>query len=353
MIFHFHGFHGSKVKGLVSPNYDGVLPLRNLLSIAVLFCFLCVSRGQGQSGCCRKLGRSLAPWKKPLFDPGWLLLHRFIAHRFVDSSIHRVVDSSMLVVGLSGWAGWLADWLAGRRIRLMSAGGMDWMYDVSWSSTLELGGARRIHMPNVCDVPRHTTAQKVNFQAELLTISLGGKWFMQTIPCSETKEPDKYKSDCRQLSNNRKGTTWSSTMVDAISWQWMEKHTPTLLVMGIDARNVDKAMYLGGTICKFAGRSSELSNRINKALVTCNELKTRWYKTNCTYKLQLQANDAIIAAQLAYRLCTVEMTPAMLRTLDAFRMRGFRWRSNTRNILEGLSKKSAIKSTSSWVKGPT
>ena len=36
---------------------------------------------------------------------------------------------------------------------------------------------------------------------------------------------------------------------------------------------VDKAMYLGGEINKDAGRLSELNNRINKTLVTCNKLK--------------------------------------------------------------------------------
>ena len=45
---------------------------------------------------------------------------------------------------------------------------------------------------------------------------------------------------------------------------------------------VDKAIYLGGEINQNAGRLSELNNRINKALVTCNKLKTFWSKTNCS-----------------------------------------------------------------------
>ena len=47
---------------------------------------------------------------------------------------------------------------------------------------------------------------------------------------------------------------------------------------------VDKAMYLGGEINNSAGRLSELDNRVAKALVTCNKLKTLWSKTTCSYE---------------------------------------------------------------------
>ena len=88
---------------------------------------------------------------------------------------------------------------------------------------------------------------------------------------------------------------------------------------------VDKAMYLGGEINKNAGRLSELNNRINKALVTCNKLKDCWSKTNCSYKWKLQVYNAIIVSQLTYGLSTVQLTPSMLNRLDAFQMRGFRY----------------------------
>ena len=88
---------------------------------------------------------------------------------------------------------------------------------------------------------------------------------------------------------------------------------------------VDKAMYLGGEINKDAGRLSELNNSINKALVTCNKLKTFWSKTNCSFKWKLQVYNAVIVSQLAYGLSTVQLTPSMLKRLDAFQMRGFRY----------------------------
>ena len=88
---------------------------------------------------------------------------------------------------------------------------------------------------------------------------------------------------------------------------------------------VDHAIYLGGEINKEAGRLSELNNRINKALITCNRLKTFWYNTNCSYKWKLQVYNAIIIAQLTYGLSTVHMTPAMLKRLDAFQMRELRY----------------------------
>ena len=90
-------------------------------------------------------------------------------------------------------------------------------------------------------------------------------------------------------------------------------------------KEVDQAPYLGGIICKDASRWQELDNRINKALVACNRLKTFWYKTNCSYEWKLQVYNAIIVSPLTYGLSTVQMTPAMLKRLDAFQMRGLRY----------------------------
>ena len=70
---------------------------------------------------------------------------------------------------------------------------------------------------------------------------------------------------------------------------------------------VDQAMYLGGEINKNAGPLSELNNRINKALVTCNKLKTFWSMTNCSYKWKLQVYNAIIVSQLTDGLSTVQL----------------------------------------------
>ena len=94
---------------------------------------------------------------------------------------------------------------------------------------------------------------------------------------------------------------------------------------GQKLKEVDQAPYLGGLICKDASRWRELNNRISKALVTCNRLKTFWYKTNCSYKWKLQVYNAVIVSQLTYGLSTVQMTPAMLKRLDAFQMRGLRY----------------------------
>ena len=59
-------------------------------------------------------------------------------------------------------------------------------------------------------------------------------------------------------------------------------------------KEVDQAPYLGG-ICNDASRWKELNNRITKALVTCNRLKTFWYKTKCSYKRKLQVYNATVS----------------------------------------------------------
>ena len=45
---------------------------------------------------------------------------------------------------------------------------------------------------------------------------------------------------------------------------------------GTPLKQVDKATYSGSEINNEAGRWSELNNRMNFALTTCNELKTFW-----------------------------------------------------------------------------
>ena len=74
-----------------------------------------------------------------------------------------------------------------------------------------------------------------------------------------------------------------------------------------------------------AGRWAELNARIGKALTTCSKLKKFWYKTSCTIKWKMQVYNAIIIAQLTYGLNTLQMTPAMLKRVDAFQMRGLRY----------------------------
>ena len=103
----------------------------------------------------------------------------------------------------------------------------------------------------------------------------------------------------------------------------MNGKTPIHFSDGTPMAEVEKATHLKGEINKNAGRLSELNNRINKALVTCNKLKTFWSKTNCSYKWKLQVYNAIIVSQLTYGLSTVQLTPSMLNRLDAFQMRGF------------------------------
>ena len=57
------------------------------------------------------------------------------------------------------------------------------------------------------------------------------------------------------------------------------------------------------------------------ALATCNQLKTFWYKTKCSYKCKLQVYNAVMVAQLTYGLSMVQPKPAMLHKMDAFQMR--------------------------------
>jgi hypothetical protein len=94
---------------------------------------------------------------------------------------------------------------------------------------------------------------------------------------------------------------------------------------GKPMKEVQQATYLGGEIANDAGRWNELNNRFCKALLTCNKLKTFWYKTNCSYKWKLQVYNAVIVSQLTYGLSTLQMTPSMLRRIDAFQMRGLRY----------------------------
>jgi len=94
---------------------------------------------------------------------------------------------------------------------------------------------------------------------------------------------------------------------------------------GMKLEEVENATYLGGNINNEAGRIEELTNRISKALVTCNKLKVFWHKTKCNYKWKLQVYNVIIVAQLTYGLNTLQLTPSLLARLDAFQMRGLRY----------------------------
>ena len=67
-------------------------------------------------------------------------------------------------------------------------------------------------------------------------------------------------------------------------------------------KEVSQAIYLGGILSNDASRWGELNNRIYNALVTCNGLKTVWYKTDRSDKWKLQVYNAIIVAQLIYGL---------------------------------------------------
>ena len=90
-------------------------------------------------------------------------------------------------------------------------------------------------------------------------------------------------------------------------------------------KEVSQATYLGGILSNDASKLGEQNNRITNALVTCNGLKTLWYETNCPYIWKSQVYNAIIVAQLTYRLSTVQLAPAMLSRLDASQMRGLRY----------------------------
>ena len=90
-------------------------------------------------------------------------------------------------------------------------------------------------------------------------------------------------------------------------------------------KQVDKATYLGSEISQDAGRWTELNNRMNIAWRTFNKLKTFWYKTDCSCKWKLQVYNAVIVAQITCGVNTVHLTPAMMKRLGAFQIRGCRY----------------------------
>ena len=94
---------------------------------------------------------------------------------------------------------------------------------------------------------------------------------------------------------------------------------------GRQLKQVGKATYLGSEITTGAGRWSELNNRMNIALRTCNKLKDFWYERHCSYKWNLHVYNALIIAQISYGMNTVHLTQAMLNRLDAFQMKGLRY----------------------------
>ena len=87
-------------------------------------------------------------------------------------------------------------------------------------------------------------------------------------------------------------------------------------------KQVDKATYLGGEIHKGAGRWSELNNRMDISLRTCNKLKAFGYQTDFSYKWKLQVYIAVIIAQIPCGMNTVHLTQAMLNKSDGFHMMG-------------------------------
>ena len=90
-FYEFHGFQGSKVKELVVPNVNGVLPLENALldpSWLLLHRFSWISHlfsddfmdfmGSKVKEPVVPNANGVLPLKKPLLDPSWLLWHGFI-----------------------------------------------------------------------------------------------------------------------------------------------------------------------------------------------------------------------------------------------------------------------------------
>ena len=66
---------------------------------------------------------------------------------------------------------------------------------------------------------------------------------------------------------------------------------------GQPMKEISQATYLGGIISSDASRWNDLNNRITKALIICNRLKSFWSKANCSHKRKLQVYNAIIVAQ--------------------------------------------------------
>ena len=93
---------------------------------------------------------------------------------------------------------------------------------------------------------------------------------------------------------------------------------------GTKMERVDQAGYLGGVITEDSNRNTELGSRLSKAIGTCQKLKIFWKKTAAPKSWKLQVYNAAIVAQLTYGLNSLSLTPACIKRLNAFHIRGLR-----------------------------
>ena len=81
---------------------------------------------------------------------------------------------------------------------------------------------------------------------------------------------------------------------------------------GDKLEQLDKAIYLGGTITEKALKTAELQTRLGKAFTTSYRLKEFWKNCNAPLKRKLQVYNAIIIPQLTYGLNTIHLTDSCL-----------------------------------------
>ena len=93
---------------------------------------------------------------------------------------------------------------------------------------------------------------------------------------------------------------------------------------GLEIKAATKAEHLGGQITKKVSRTTEINNRLGKAVRVACRLNTFWGKTKAETIWKLRVFNAIVLSMLTYGLETMHLTDTMCRQLDAFHVRGLR-----------------------------
>ena len=86
---------------------------------------------------------------------------------------------------------------------------------------------------------------------------------------------------------------------------------------GTRVKQVEEAIYLGGSINTAAKYDKELQRRISIALATCKQLNVFRRGAGCSKKWKLQVYNAVVS-QLIYGLETLYLNDSLIKRLNAF-----------------------------------
>ena len=83
-------------------------------------------------------------------------------------------------------------------------------------------------------------------------------------------------------------------------------------------------IYLGACINDRDDPRQDVNLRLGACFALLNKLDFFWRKSNCSTKFKLNVFDAVIRSKLVYGLEAVQLTPSLMKKLDAIQFKGLR-----------------------------